>query len=159
MNVFRFLVSIVSLLAAAFIVLLMYRTFKTERSENQTAFVQGTADIAALDGDYRGKVRGYNGAWRGKTFNQAERSGINRFDEEGGAVSKYPFKIYAAKGLRDEAVDVVVLDYNLAGNPWWLKFVVDEMVSTGPNTYLGKIHVRLTPGIVFSLGYFTLEKV
>lgn len=159
MRFLSFLFALFLLLLVAAIILGLYRTFKTERSENQEKFVLGTADIDSLDGDFRGKVRGYNGTWQGKTFSRAESSGINRFQGQGVLTPKYPFKTYVAKGLRDKAVDVVVLDYNQSGNPWWLKFIVDEVVSNAPNAYLGKIHIRLAPRIVFSIGYFTLEKI
>lgn len=134
------------------------RTYRVEHSQNQVVFRRGTADTTSLDGEYGGLVTGYSGSWQGKTFDHSTNSGINRFRENGTVVQKYPFKTSLAKGLRDPAMDVVTLDYNQPGNPWWLKFVVDEIVSVAPNTYLGKVHLRLAPRLVFSVGYFTLRK-
>ncbi|HLD25908.1 MAG TPA: hypothetical protein VJC05_02615 [Candidatus Andersenbacteria bacterium] len=155
MTILVVLVIVVLLAAVLFGV---YRTVKSERSGNQEKFVRGTADSASVDGDYIGNVPGLDVSWQGKTFNQAESSGINRFKEGDRVTTNYPFKTYVAKGLRDKDTDVIVLDYNQPGNPWWLRFIVDEMVSTAPNTYLGKVHIRALPRVVFTMGYFTLEK-
>lgn len=136
----------------------LWRTRKSEQSPNQERFLAGTAETLSLDGDYQGTVTGYSGSWQGKAFTQTDNSGLNRFLENGEIVKKFPFKTYVAKGLRDVDLDVIKLDYNQPGNPWWLRFIVDEIVLVSPNTYLGKVYIRVVPGLVFSMGYFTLEK-
>lgn len=153
-----FLLIIVGLGIAGAICFGLWRTYKTGRSQNQENFLRGTADIAALDGDYQGSVTGYSGSWQGKTFNRTDGSGRNRFQEHGGIVTKFPFKTSVGKGVRDTQLDVIKLDYNQPGNPWWLRLIIDEVVLVAPDTYLGKVHIRVAPGIVFSMGYFTLEK-
>ncbi|MEX2055128.1 MAG: hypothetical protein WD972_03005, partial [Candidatus Andersenbacteria bacterium] len=84
-------------------------------------------------------------------------SGINVFDDAGQRNERYPFKTYTAPGIRDEALQVLKIDYNIQGNPWWLKFILDEVVEVAPNTLLGKVHVHVG-SLAFTLSYFTLEK-
>lgn len=150
------LLALVGALLLAAVIWAAWRTYKTEHSANQEAFRQGTAAVTALDGEFRGHVDGYTGSWQGKTLRVSH--GINRFQEQDGVVERYPFAIVVASGLRDRAQEVIRLDYNQPGNPWWLRFIIDEMVQVAPETYLGKVHVRPLPGVVFSLGYFTLIK-
>lgn len=120
--------------------------------------MKGVAGMSALDGDYKGVAHGYSGTWQGKTIFQSKKSGINRFLYGEKLEQKYPFALSFQKALRDADKDVIVLDYNQPGNPWWLKYIVDEMVEVGPQQYLGKVHVRITSGLVFTLGYFSLTK-
>lgn len=153
--------SIIGLLFFLFliiVVLAVLRTYQMEHGEMQEQFTKGTAAIALLDGDYNGIAHGYEGSWKGKTFTRANHRGINRFVNDGVSSTNYPFAFSVGKGLRDTKKDVIVLDYNQAENPWWLKYIIDEMVEISPQTYLGKVHVKITPNIVFTLGYFTLSK-
>lgn len=133
------------------------RTVKSEKSKNQAVFTSGQPLTIPAAGLYRGSVTGYTGSWQGKFFGE-EGQGSNLFQENGREVRKYPFAFYQSQGLRDKNLEVIRLDYNQPGNPWWLRFIVDEIVADGPNTYLGKVHVRLMPSLVFTMGYFTLEK-
>lgn len=134
------------------------RTYVVERQPEQAEFTKGVADLSELDGDYDGIAQGYSGSWQGKTIYKQEKSGINRFLYGEKLEQKYPFTLFTQKALRDSGKDVIVLDYNQPGNPWWLKYIVDEMVEVSPQHYLGKVHVRITPGLVFTLGYFSLTK-
>lgn len=137
----------------------MMRTYKMEHGDKQDKFVKGSADISSLDGDYTGVAHGLdNTSWKGKSLHAADQSGINRIKQSDELLKKYPFKFFVRKGLRDKNMDVIVLDYNQPGNPWWLKYIVDEMVEVSSQEYLGKVHVQVTSGIVFTLGYFTLSK-
>jgi hypothetical protein len=152
MPLFALLIIIVAgLLAYAYL-----RTYRAEHSANQERFVKGTAPLVAPVGLYRGTVTGYTGAWRGKAFKD-ETSGINIFEDAGQRNERYPFKTYVAPGIRDTDVSVLKIDYNIPGNPWWLKFILDEVVEVAPNTLLGKVHVHFG-SVAFTLGYFTLEK-
>ncbi|OGY32337.1 MAG: hypothetical protein A3C02_04320 [Candidatus Andersenbacteria bacterium RIFCSPHIGHO2_02_FULL_45_11] len=146
-----FLVSVILLLGYG-------RTYVVERQPRQAEFMKGVAGMSALDGDYKGVAHGYSGTWQGKTIFQSKKSGINRFLYGEKLEQKYPFALSFQKALRDADKDVIVLDYNQPGNPWWLKYIVDEMVEVGPQQYLGKVHVRITSGLVFTLGYFSLTK-
>jgi hypothetical protein len=136
----------------------------SERSDNQAIFTAGKAVLPA-PGFYQGTVTGFKGSWRGKFIEEGGQRGANMFEETDTITGlaenqsrRYPFAIYQSKGLRDAELDVLTLDYNQAGNPWWLRYVIDEIVQTSPTTYLGKLHIKITPKIVFTLGYFTLEQ-
>lgn len=140
------------------------RTMKSERSANQQAFLGGRA-IFPVPGFYKGTVTGYDGSWQGKFIDEGSQRGANFFEDKDiltelpeNKSRRYPFALYPAKGLRDTELEVITLDYNQPGNPWWLRFITDEIVQTGSSTYLGKVHVKITPSIVFTLGYFTLEQ-
>jgi len=153
-----FLVIIICILGALYIAGAV-RTYKMEHGAMQEQFIKGKAQGSSLDGDYIGEAVGLKEtSWKGKTLSHADKTGINRIMEGSELVKKYPFKFFVRKGLRDKKMDVIVLDYNQPGNSWWLKYIVDEMVEVSAEKYLGKVHVQVIPGIVFTLGYFTLSK-
>lgn len=153
MNLFWWIV----VLVVISLLYLRWRTYGVEHSASQSIFAQGEADLVGFNGEYRGSASGYLGSWQGKTIDEAGQRGINRFTQNGGVVNKYPFTTYIGKGLRDTDQDVMKLDYNQPGNPWWLKFIVDEVVKVGEGEYLGKVHVRLGPA-VSTLMWFRLTK-
>lgn len=153
-----FLIFVICLLGIV-ILLVMVRTYQMEHGAMQQQFEKGIANISALDGNYKGIAHGLKEtSWQGKTLTRANHMGINRFVKDGVESSNYPFQFSLQKGLRDTTLDVITLDYNQPGNPWWLRYIVDEMVEVAPQEYLGKVHVKITSGIVFTLGYFTLSK-
>ncbi|TSC66197.1 MAG: hypothetical protein CEO21_242, partial [Microgenomates group bacterium Gr01-1014_80] len=82
--------------------------------------------------------------------------GINIFKDTDGNQERYPFKTYTGKGLQDNK-EVLKIDYSANKDPWWLRFILDEIVETAPGKYLGKVHIQVLPGTGFSLGYFKLE--
>lgn len=133
------------------------RTYQMEQRPEQVQFEHGKAIIADLDGEYRGTAGGYRGSWQGKTIYNSRQSGVNRLQQGSGVVDKYPFRIYVGKGLRDSDLDVIKLDYNQPGNPWWLTFVVDEVVEVAPQQFLGKVHLHGF-GVTFTVGYFGIDK-
>ncbi len=67
-----------------------------------------------------------------------------------------PFKTYIAKGLKDDK-KVFRLDYNLSKNPKFIKTVIDELVQTGKNEYLGKAYLKEKNDYRL-LGFFKLRK-
>ncbi len=159
MNAFGIVVLLIIFLVLVLLVLGWLRTYQLEHGPFQAQFEKGIANIATLDGEYVGVAHGYEGtSWKGKTLNRASHMGINRFVKEGVSSTAYPFQFSLRAGMRDQAMDVITLDYNQKENPWWLKYIVDEMVEVAPREYLGKVHVRLAPRVVFTLGYFTLSK-
>ncbi len=159
MSIIEILIKLLGLAILVTLLIGWWRTYVVAHSPNQAKFRQGKADPSTLDGDYIGTVPGHTFTWQGKTLNRTDSSGVNRFKENNTIVSKYPFKTYVGKGLRDKQLDVIKLDYNQPGNPWWLKFIVDEIVQTAPDTYLGKVHIQLAPRLTFTVGFFTLEKI
>lgn len=135
----------------------LWRTYAIQHSADQALFVAGQATTSELTGVWQGRVPGRTFAWQGKKFISAEQ-GINIFDNDGATTEAYPFRYYVAPSIRDRGLEVVKLDYNQPGNPWWLRFVLDEMVEIEPDHYLGKVHIRLLPGVSSALGYFHLKK-
>lgn len=143
-----FLLILIILLAIGFI-----RTWKVQYDKRNAVFLQGTFPDPLPDGFYNGDV-GRKVSWKGKTFNSAASRGINVFENR----EKYPFITYPDQGLQEKNLRVLRIDYNLAENPFWLRLVVDEIVQVGSNEYLGKMHVRIIPGLPFAAAYFKLKK-
>lgn len=157
----RILVVAIAILITAIILFVLYgfwRTRKSQKSIRQKTFLNGTMPNPELNGFYRGLVTGYKGAWQGKKFNPKDSSGINIFRGDHKDVERYPFKTYISPGVRDRSINVLKIDYSIAGNPWWVRLLLDEVVEVSPGRYLGKVHVRLVPGQPFSIGYFQLER-
>jgi hypothetical protein len=135
-----------------------YRTLLSEGSPKQDSFVKGIFPSPLPVGLLRGTVDGLQVSWKGKKLNDANRTGINVFAGENGEEERYPFKTYQAKGLRDPEIDVLRIDYDLPGNPFWLRRITDEIVQFEKGKYLGKVHIRILPGYPFTMGYFRLEQ-
>ncbi len=131
----------------------LIRTWKVQNSPNQKLFLKGHIPSPLPDGLYKGSVGNIKTGWEGKKFDASSSSGINLISGK----EQYPFKTYAGKGLADN-IDVLKIDYNLPQNPFWLRFILDEIVEVEKGKFLGKVHLNLIPGLPFSLGYFRLEK-
>lgn len=151
-----FLLTLLSLTMSLSLILAILRTWKTQTSPNQKIFISGKAPMEFPDGFYWGKVTGLKTDWQGKKFNSKSKTGINIFKKGGKLTELYPFKIYSAKGLQDN-IEVLRIDYNLPENPLWIRFVKDEIVETGEDKFLGKIHLTVIPGLPISVGYFKLS--
>lgn len=148
------------------LILLWLRTFQMKKEPNQQAFEKGSLPNPSPDGLYNGTV-GFETAWIGKKFFAQTNTGINllRGDKDakvaggfGPTRQKYPFKTYKSNGLFDPNTFVLKIDYNVPGNPFWVKFIVDEIVQVAPDQYLGKMQLKLIPGFPFSVLYFELKK-
>jgi hypothetical protein len=153
---FTFLKILIGLAVLAFLVGTV-RMWQIEHSANQKLFARGDAPNPEPAGFYKGSFS-RPVSWLGKKFDATDSSGVNVFGTEGAKIEKYPFKTKEGKGLRDKIVSVLKIDYNISGNPLWLRLILDEIVETEPGKYLGKIHLRIIPGYPFTLGYFTLQK-
>lgn len=149
--------TLIFILISASLVFASIRTIKTQTNPSQKVFLNGSVPKELPDGLYKGKVPGREFSWQGKKFSAKQNSGINVFKNDDKLNEKYPFKLYKTKGLQDN-IEVLRIDYNLSENPFWLRFIVDEIVEVEKGKYLGKLHVKLFPGLVASLGYFELEK-
>ncbi len=147
--------SLVIILFIIFI-LLIFRTYQIQNHPNQKLFLLGTLPNPVPNGLYKGVVNIHTN-WQGKSFDASASTGINSFIENGKQNQKYPFKTYIGKGIADNT-DVLKIDYNMPENPFWLRLILDEIVQTAPNKYLGKVHLNIVPGIPFTLGYFQLTK-
>ena len=152
-----------AVLLVGFLVLCLH-SWSIKKDPRNTIFLKGSVPNPKLDGVYRGIFLGYSSSWKGKKLNAIDSTGINMFaghksaPDSNDQVEKYPFKTYIGKGLVDKNLDVLKIDYNLLGNPFWLKWIVDEVVQIAPNEYLGKMHLNIIPGFPFSLLYFQLSK-
>lgn len=145
-------------IALIIVILGVQRTWKTEHSENEKRFLAGKVPSPLPSGIYKGSVTGIDVPWKGKSFNKEKQTGINVLEDNGKKIEKFPFKTYIGKGIMDKNLDVFKIDYNISQNPFWLRIILDEIVEVKKNTYLGKVHIVLPLGIIFSLGYFNLEK-
>jgi hypothetical protein len=100
--------------------------------------------------------------WKGKRFDSATGSGNNILDrrvrwsirtffphysgiepdpEGSGTVRGFRFRTRTELGLAGPGVPVVVLDYDLDGNPKKVRQVRDEIVALASGAYLGKAHI------------------
>ena len=144
-----FLLIVVLALAYGF-----YRTWKTGSSEDYDRFQQGMVPEAMPEGLWKGAALGLGEvSWKGKKFSTSG-TGINLIGEE----EKFPFLFSRAASITDSSKEVIRLDYNQRENPFWLRFIVDEMVSTGENQFLGIVYINVIPRLPFRMGYFTLTK-
>ncbi|OGG43219.1 hypothetical protein A2841_03575 [Candidatus Kaiserbacteria bacterium RIFCSPHIGHO2_01_FULL_48_10] len=135
----------------------VWLTWTAENSNSQKAFIAGTTPKPALDGFYKGTVGNQQTAWLGKRFDADSASGINVFDGGGRMnTERQPFKTYYGKGLRDKKLNVLVVDYDIPANSFWLRHIRDEIVQIGKDHYLGKLQFRFI-GFTFTLGYFELK--
>jgi len=133
-----------------------YRSWKTGRAADYGAFQAGMLPSVMPEGQWRGSVPELGEvAWKGKKFLGAGK-GINVFEKSGVKSEAYEFEFYKTTGI--DAAHVIRLDYGKPGNPLWLRFIVDEMVSVGENRYLGLVYLNIVPGFPFRMGYFRLEK-
>jgi len=125
-------------------------TIRAEQHINQLLFESGRGDFS-LSGSYQVATNINIPNWTGKTF---ANQNFNLFSK---SIKKYPFRLTAGRGLRDPNTEVLRTDYNLKGNPWGLRlFLVEEIVTTKNNQLLGKMHLRVMPNLVFTIGYFEL---
>lgn len=121
---------------------------------NQKLFISGKVPSPKPNGFYKGYLVGPKTFWQGKKFDSVSSTGINLIRGK----EVYPFKTYVGKGLKDKDLDVLKIDYNIPRNPFWVRFILDEIVQIGVNKYLGKVHLKIIPGFPLTLGYFRLEK-
>jgi hypothetical protein len=152
----KVLALVIVIVLVAGVLALIWRDFWSRRSPNQALFTQGAIPQQMPDGDYQGSVSGYSGSWLGKTFDAKTATGRNRMKSGEGVELRYPFRTWVGRGIADP-VQVIKIDYDIAGNPMWLRRILDEIVQVGPNHFLGKVHVRWG-AVHLTAGYFELRK-
>ena len=153
----RWLLTILSVLTLVALIGGVVRTLMMTRSEDQDLFLASTTPAPLPDGFYVGDAGTIDVPWLGKRFDRANSSGINLLSQRGQEKEAYPFRTYIGKGLRDGHMDVLKIDYDIDGNPFWLRPALDEMVQVQPGLLLGKLHYRFIPGYPFTLTFFRLE--
>lgn len=93
--------------------------------------------------------------WLGKTFFVKKQTGDNKLPFFPHA---FTFKTYEAKSIEGN-IKVLVLDYDLPGNPAVVRRVVDELVEIDKGYLLGKAYVKgKKPVKPRLLAYFGLRK-
>ena len=135
---------------------------------------------AAPEGFYNGSAYLLGGGpvpWLGKSFDSANSLGFNIFTPQGAGLLKiltplyklfrkntegntdaFFFKTRTEPALKDGAIDVIKLDYDSAENPFLIRIILDEIVETAPGQYLGKVHLKVFPGVYSTIGFFGLQK-
>jgi hypothetical protein len=116
--------------------------------------------------------------WQGKSFDAANKRGINRMTVSSQLPAKLLFPLYGMSkapddgrlafdfetrvepGKVDPRVDVLVIDYQpLTENPdLIIRQIRDELVELVPDTYLGRILFRLPNERYSNIGYFALRQ-
>ena len=142
------------------LVLFFVRTYQMEAKGEQQEFLNGKAPPSLPHGFLKGSVPGRTvppGGWKGKKIDAATGTGKNVFEKSGVQMEKYAFRTYIGRGIRD-AKDVLKIDYDIPGNAFWLRRVLDEVVETAPGKFLGKAHLRILPGIPFTVIFFRMEQ-
>jgi hypothetical protein len=143
------------------VAVILYFTQRTARDPQQEGFADGKTPDPLPEGTYRGTVPGYErlaAGWLGKRFNGATARGLNLVRDGDGVREAFPFRTYLTPGLDSPDREVLRVDYDLPGNPFWLRVCADELVQREPGQYLGKSYVRLLPGRPFGMLYFGLQK-
>ncbi len=160
-----FFIVLIFLFFKFFLVLLLiavllgfFRTWSMKQEPNYKEFLQGKLPNPKPDGFYHGDT-GFNTSWIGKKFDAPGAKGVNIFkNKKGQEVEKYSFVTSVGKGLFSDAMFVLKIDYNVKGNPFWIRCILDEIVQVHPNEYLGNMQLRIIPGFPFSILYFQLKK-
>lgn len=156
----------------------MLITFLVGKSARQKQFVEGKLPQSPPDGFYRGAaylLGDRSVPWLGKSFEAANNVGFNIFTPRGasllrmmtplyklfrknsdGNTDAYYFKTSISKGFRDRHIETFKLDYNSPENPFLIRIILDEIVETGPQEYLGKVHMKVFPGYYATIGFFGL---
>jgi hypothetical protein len=150
-----------------------------EQSSRQTEFAKGTLPFEPPNGFYRGSallLGDRQTPWLGKSFDPANRTGINIFTPKGASLLKtltpsyklfqkntdgnteaYFFKTSIEPGIKDPGQQVFKLDYDSPENPLIIRIILDEMIETAPDQFLGKVHVKVFPGFFATVGFFGLR--
>ncbi len=161
----------------AFFVLLARFVGKGRR---QKAFLIGSVPSEPPEGFYHGTAYLLGGGpvpWLGKSFHREKSKGFNVFTSKGARLLKkltplyklfseneegntdaYFFHTSTGPGFKDKGILTFKLDYDLPENPFLIRIILDEIVQTAPQTFLGKVHVKVFPGFYATIGFFGLSK-
>ncbi len=179
MQILLYILLIIALALAAIFVIGSLVTFLVERSPYQKQFREGHAPDPGPHNFYTGVphvLLDKKTPWLGKSFDRDTETGFNIFTPTGARILKiatpfysrfslnqqgntnaYYFRTRRGKGKKDSETDVMKLDYSAPENPFLIRIILDEIVETAPNNYLGKIHVKMLPGFYVTIGYFGLR--
>lgn len=156
-------------------------TLLVQKSGHQKKFTRGWLPQTPPDGFHKGAAHllfDKQTPWLGKSFDRNGNLGFNIFTPQGLSILKimtplyklfsmdadgntkaYYFKTYVAPALKDAPLEVVKLDYDSPENPFLIRIILDEIVETAPDTFLGKVHLKVFPRFYATIGFFGLKKV
>lgn len=132
-----------------------FLTINSRNDSRQSQFLNGKVPV--LSGPHNGTAA-MQGSWLGKEFFN-DNTGINNFKNGDLIEKQIPFKTYTGKSISDPQIDVLKIDYNIPENPFYLRFILDELVEIEEGMYLGKLHFTLLPFVPFTITYFALEEI
>jgi hypothetical protein len=149
-------------------------------SARQKEFVLGRLPSPPPDGFYRGSAYLLGDRpvpWLGKSFERENNLGFNIFTPKGAKLLKlmtplydrfrinadnntdaYYFKTSTGPGFKDREIETFKLDYDSPENPFLIRIILDEIVEIAPQSFLGKVHLKVFPGYYATIGFFGLEK-
>lgn len=165
---------------AAWLGFWMLLKYLSGKSHWQEKFVKGTLPEPPPDGFYHGSAYLLGNRpvpWLGKSFESMNNKGFNIFTPQGALLLKiltplyklfrknadgntdaYYFKTSTSMGFRDKQIETFKLDYASPKNPFLIGIILDEIVQTAPQEYLGKVHMKVFPGYYATIGFFGLRK-
>lgn len=155
--------NILFILSVLYLGTITFLHIRSRKSDLQKKFVRGKIPHKLPDGLYHGSVPGskrvkQTTGWKGKKFDAANAKGINIIEKNNQEKEMYPFVTSVGESVSDKGVQVVKIDYKISSNPWWLRLILDEIVETEPNHFLGKLQFNIAPGYYATIGYFELQK-
>ena len=178
-----FIIWIVVSLVVAVVVWLAFwslLSYLSGKSHWQEKFVNGTLPEPPPDGFYNGSAYLLGNRpvpWLGKSFESENDKGFNIFTPQGvsllkimtplyklfrknadGNTDAYYFKTLTGPGFKDARIDTFKLDYASPENPFLIGIILDEIVETAPQEYLGKVHMKVFPRYYATIGFFGLRK-
>ncbi len=155
-------------------------TFLVGKSRRQGEFLLGTLPSEAPAAFYRGSAYLLGSGpvpWLGKSFEAENSKGFNIFTPKAAAILKlmtpfyrnfrvnaegntdaYYFDTRTGPGFRDKRIQTFKLDYHSPENPFLIRIILDEIVETAPQEFLGKVHLKVFPGYYATIGFFGLHK-
>jgi hypothetical protein len=154
--------------------------FLSGKSKWQSKFVAGKIPESLPEGFYPGSAYLLGNRpvpWMGKSFEKENQRGFNIFTPTGAVLLKimtpfyrlfrknadgntdaYYFRTSTSQGFKDKDIETFKLDYNSPENPFLIRIILDEIVETGPDEYLGKVHMKVFPRYYATVGFFGLRK-
>ena len=158
----------------------MLASFLVGQSERQKQFVAASEPAEPPYGFYKGSAYLLGNRpvpWLGKSFECENQKGFNIFTPQGasllrkmtpfyklfrlnedGNTDAYYFKTSIGPGFKDKDTSVFKLDYDSPENPFLIRIILDEIVETAPQEFLGKVHMKVFPGYYTTIGFFGLRK-
>jgi hypothetical protein len=154
----------------------------SERSVSELSELYQQASMSAtmnkLDGHPKGRMLAIKGAdsapvarvirmiskaslfpWGGKSFkstNKKEGSGINRINLTLFQQNWFPFKTVVEPSAID-GKQCIYLDYDLAGNPWFIRRIRDELREVSAGLFLGPAMWKKKKGGATLLLWFAID--